>query len=34
MSRMNEGFKIEKYRTDWTGLEHEFPYERISTPFI
>jgi hypothetical protein len=24
----------DRQRTDWTGLEHQFPNERIGTPFI
>jgi hypothetical protein len=23
-----------RYRTDWTGLQHEFPYERVGASFI
>ena len=23
-----------RYRTDWTGLKHELPYERIGASFI
>lgn len=34
MRNTRQQVREESGRTDWTGLEHKFPYERVGTTFV